>query len=450
MNFDKAKKEIVGNERKSGKKDLFSRRILNSIIGGSLKGGAGRKRKRSATPATRNVSRNRNTSHLEKDTHGFIVHIDQEHGWDRLILAYKPLLHELLNHPEIGPQLNYIDGWEEDRVWKHVLSAVEQTLMRWQSNDRVLYAQLQNIANILEISVFKLFLIQVMYEANTLCTSVVIRTNTGKIAHGRTMDWPMPILEKLSVPVSLYCNNKKIGASMHWLGCVGMFTVMRDKSYSISINYRRFNERDELKDAERIIRQRFNWLDYLVQGANWALGFGNVDIVETMRSYGVPDISIIVLSKYLKSFYGAFDATPVTFLMRRIMMEESTYQGAVNRLKVTPLFSQIYFTIAGTNNNQGKIIARSTLEVDGTKTLSPSVPFIVQPNMDWWDSRAMDIMDSKKRIRVMNGVLRKSCTVDTLWNTMKKGGNQHICNDITVYSTLFVPSESHFAFTVGN
>ena len=380
------------------------------------------------------------------------MHIDHRRGWDSLILAYKPLLHELLNHSEIRPQLNYIDRWEEDPVWKHVLSAIEQTLMRWQSNDRVLHAQLQNIAHILEISVFKLFLLQAMYEANTLCTSVVIRTKTRKIAHGRTMDWPMSILEKLSVPVSLYCNNKKIGASMHWLGCVGMFTVMRDESYSISINYRRFNERDELKDAERIIRERFNWLDYLVQGANWALGFGNVDIVETIRSYDVPDISIIVLSKYLKCVYGAFDATPVTFLMRRVLMDESTYEGAVKRLKGTPLFSQIYFTIAGTGKNQGEIIARSTLGVDNpnAKTLSPSVPFIVQPNMDWWDSRAMDIMGSKKRIQVMNGVLRKSCTVEALWNTMKKGGNKNICNDITVYSTLFVPSESNFQYTIGN
>lgn len=71
-------------------------------------------------------------------------------------------------------------------------------------------------------------------------------------------------------------------------------------------------------------------------------------------------------------------------------------------------------------------------------------------NMDWWDSRAMDIMDSKKRIRVMNGVLKKSCTVDTLWNTMKKGGNQNICNKITVYSTLFIPSDSKFQYTIGH
>lgn len=450
MNFEKAKKEILSNEEKWGEKDLFSRRLLNSIIQGSLKGGS-RKRKRGATPSTRNVARNRNTSHhLEKDTHGFIVHIDHEHGWDRLIHAYKPWLKKLLNHPQIRPYLTYIDRMEKDSVWKYVISAIEQTLMRWQSYDRVLYAQIQNIANILEISVLKLFLLQLMYEANTLCTSVVIRTNAGKIAHGRTMDWPMPILEKLSVPVSIYCKNKKIGASMHWLGCVGMFTLMRDKTYSISINYRRFNERDELKDAERIVRERFNWLDYLVRGANWTLGYGNVDIVETMRSYNVPDISIIVLSKYLKGFYGAFDATPVTFLMRKILMEERTYQGAVYRLKVTPLFSQIYFTIAGTKNNEGEIIARSTLAVDKTKTLSSLISFIVQPNMDWWDSRAMDIMDSKNRIKVMNGVLRKNCTVDTLWNTMKKGGNQNICNDITVYSTLFIPSESKFQYTIGN
>ena len=82
-------------------------------------------------------------------------------------------------------------------------------------------------------------------------------------------------------------------------------------------------------------------------------------------------------------------------------MEERTYQGAVYRLKVTPLFSQIYFTIAGTKNNEGEIIARSALAVDKTKTLSSSISFIVQPNMDWWDSRAMDIMDSKNRIKVI-------------------------------------------------
>ena len=52
------------------------------------------------------------------------------------------------------------------------------------------------------------------------------------------MDWDMKELEAISVPVRVYANNKPIGTSMHWVGCVGMFTVMRSQEYSISINYR--------------------------------------------------------------------------------------------------------------------------------------------------------------------------------------------------------------------
>ena len=43
-----------------------------------------------------------------------------------------------------------------------------------------------------------------MYELSTMCTSVVLRTKDGTIAHGRTMDWDMKELEAISVPVRVY------------------------------------------------------------------------------------------------------------------------------------------------------------------------------------------------------------------------------------------------------
>ena len=444
-----AKNEILRNEQKWGEKDLFSRRIFNSIMKeGSLKGGGGHKRKR--TPSKKKND-HFNKKDLEKDhTNHFVVHIDRKNGWNNLIKAYKPTLKKLLNHRDIRPHLEYIDTLKKNPNFEHVIKTLENTLLKWIAYDSIMYAQLKNIAKILEIDILKIFLLQLMYEANTLCTSVVIQTNTGKIAHGRTMDWPMPVLEKLSVPISLYCNGERIGSSMQWLGCVGMFTLMRDNSYSITINYRKFNDRDALKDAESIIRKRLNWMDYLVRGTNWLLGYGDADIIQTIRSYGMTDDSILFFSKIIKLVDGARRATPVTFLMRQILMEETSYEGALKRLKETPIFSQIYFTIAGTGSNQGEIIARSTREVDRTKKLSPMVSFIVQPNMDWWDRNALDVMYSKTRIQVMNHILKNNCTVGTLWKTMKKGGNREICNDITVYSTLFVPSDSRFEYTVGH
>ena len=372
------------------------------------------------------------------------MHIDQPDAWNGLVTKYKTTIQQLLAHDDIAEHLRIIDTYETHSVFGSVLQAVTASIAAWQTFDSALYSQLVNIAAILNISVLKVFLLQLMYEINARCTSVVLRTKKGTVVHGRTMDWGIALLEKLSVPVAVYANKKQIGSCMHFVGCVGMFTCMRNHAYSITINFRVFNKKDSLKNAISIINKRLGWLN----------PFGTM--VDLLRTMGATNDTLQMLSQLVKIGYGMVDNVPVTFLLRNILLENATYEQALHRLKTAPIFTQIYFTIAGVKN--GAIVARSPVKVDGLKELTPSTRYIIQPNMDWWSKSAVDIMHSKKRTCTMEKILNKSYAdqdakknvAETLWDAMKKGGHPRICNPITVYSTLFVPSHDVFYYTIGN
>ena len=437
-------KQLLHRERLTQQRDLFSRRVFNNLQQQSLSGGAGccksRGRCCKTTPTV--------CHSLEQDDDGYIVHVDQPTCWNALILHYKSQIDALLHSPSIQNIFEKLES-VTNTVHRAILNVLTEGVSRLQTFDLVLYQQMQNIAALLNLTPLQILLLQFMYEAHTFCTSVVIKTPNGTVAHGRTMDWDLPELKALSIPVSVYVNQKKVGVSMQWLGCVGMFTIMRIQGYSISINYRQFSIEDEFNNAIKTIQHRLGWLDAPTQSINYLLGYGNANVVDTLL-YHFDKLTLTYLAKTLNFLYGSIDATPCTFLLRKILMEESSYNQALSRLKTTPLFTKVYFTIAGINT--GEIIARSALEVDNPspKQITLSTPFIVQPNMDWWQKKGVDVMDSKERICVMEKVFQSGVSIEKMWKAMKKNGKVEICNDITIYSTLFIPSTGKFAYTIGN
>ena len=361
------------------------------------------------------------------------VHIDREDGWDALVREKKAALEKLLKVDQIQSVIGIISN----------LNFVLKTALRHlakKGTEAILWAQIERIAGILDVDALVIFALQLMYELNTMCTSVVLRTKEGTVAHGRTMDWDMKELEAISVPVRVYANNKPIGTSMHWVGCVGMFTVMRSQGYSISINYRvQRDDYNALKSAKTIVTNYFNnsLTNSMVMTLNGWLGFGDAGMYETIHAY-VGDMGTILLSRWIQRSQAA------SFILRDVLLNCTTYEEALDQLKRTPVFTQVYFTIAGIDG--GAVIARSHDRVDRMKALTSSTHYLIQPNMDWWGGT--DVMNSRKRTTFMEKVLQ-SRDMKAMWDKMSNKKRNIVCGDITVYSTLMVPSQNKMEWTIG-
>ena len=539
-------RQIYQYERVHGRQ-VEARRFANAILKGGillsyLKGetdeqgnplpkkrnmGASRKRKRK-NPPTKNVAKKRRRSTNETF---YNVHIDREDAWDALVMEKKAALQKLLQADEIQEKIEYINSLS------FVIKTALRQVAKWQTKT-ILWAQIERIAEILEMDALVIFALQLMYELNTMCTSVVLRTKDGTIAHGRTMDWPMKELEAITVPVRVYVDNKPIGTCMHWVGCVGMFTVMRseppeaetvkmkklkklilrlpingvktllreakdhevkmsrsklrklrllplptnathlqklkhvihsltwkevrevvaagearvegrstrkarpvNQGYSISINYRvQRGDSNVINRAKTIVKDYFNnsLTNSMVLSLNQWLGFGDAGMYDTIHSY-VGDKGIVLLSRWIQGSQAA------SFILRDVLKTCKTYDEALNKLKRTPIFSQVYFTIAGIN--EGAVIARSHDKVDRIKELTSTTHYLIQPNMDWWGG-GTDIMDSRRRTTFMEKVL-KSRDMQAMWDKMSNKKRNIVCGTITVYSTLMVPSQNKMAWTIG-
>ena len=73
--------------------------------------------------------------------------------------------------------------------------------------------------------------------------------------------------------------------------------------------------------------------------------------------------------------------TEVVYFIRKAL-QLNTYSDALNMIKETVLTTAAYYTIAGTNSNDGCVVERSATEVHNITCLDPNTWFLVQTNYD--------------------------------------------------------------------
>lgn len=73
---------------------------------------------------------------------------------------------------------------------------------------------------------------------------------------------------------------------------------------------------------------------------------------------------------------------PTCWLVKKIADEETTYAGALQRLKTEKIGAPVYFVLSGTKGNEGAVIERDSEKVHGLYELSDSNWFLVQTNYD--------------------------------------------------------------------
>ena len=145
-----------------------------------------------------------------------------------------------------------------------------------------------------------------MYEFSTVkaCSGIIVRNDEGKIIHGRNLDFSMwELLANLAARIQYYRGGKLLYSVDAIVGSVFTLTAHKQGAFSVEINTR--------------------------YEANFDDDF----------------ISVLVKNRI-----------PTCWLLKKVVEEETTYQGALQKLKTWPIAAPVYFVISGTKGNEGAII----------------------------------------------------------------------------------------------
>lgn len=259
----------------------------------------------------------------------------------------------------------------------------------------VYYAEeIKSIAKYTKLSLGRVVLLQLYYEMNAHCTSIITKSNRG-MCLTRTMDWDLPVLKKLTIIVDFTRNDKVLFTACTWVGHVGVFTGMKKNKFAISLNYRR-----------------------------------------VYNSFGL-NILNTVLYRW-----------PTGFLIREVLTNSSSYFETIDMLKNASLISPCYFTIVGMSPGEGCIIEREYDHVFGTIEYShshnASKGYICKTNHDQFKKAdAENIIYSFERERAVNEMMVNWNNVtnpNTLMNNMK---GFPLINEETIYTCQMIPLEDY-------
>ena len=256
--------------------------------------------------------------------------------------------------------------------------------------DKIMYrGEIQYWSNLFELDFYKVMIMQLLYELNSGCTTVVIPVSNVRTMF-RTMDWAMDFLKEITYQAIFIKNGKAIFEAVCWLGSVGVFTGKSlTNDYSIAINYRRVND----MTTKQIMQ---NYLFTI--NMNW----------------------------------------PVSYLVRNILENEFDYEKAFYNLSHAQIISPVYYII-NNFNHKATIIRRTP---DDKEILQNDI--LIQTNCDDQET-GLDIMDSHVRIKMLEKILVKTPDMDTITKTINKSP---ITNSITIY--LSIISKNEFTTTIIN
>ena len=373
------------------------------------------------------------------------INIDRHDAFDNLVTHYSPQIKYLLaTHPELS-----LNGVLSKLHWsvRKVIVALLTKAMQSALNGHIV-KQCTYIAEILDVTVLDVLFLNVTYDLTSLCTSVVIEdAESGYPMHARTMDWEIKELRDLTVDVDIESHGHVVSRITTWAGMVGAFTGMAG-GFSISVNFRPLNDLRQVM-AELKTHKSFRAADKGISWTNRMLGFGPSGLRDTLVAHlndrGADAVLLTLWRLYHQETYT------VAHLVLKTLTEEKTYEDAVQRLCNTPIISPVYFTIAGSRPGEGIIIARNpeSRHIKGRCGARHKMRLgdsknrvLVQPNMDWWDQMAPDILHSKARKKFIRKHADSARSPSGLWRLMQRYPVQ---NKITLYTVLMLPKDHVYA-----
>lgn len=249
----------------------------------------------------------------------------------------------------------------------------------------ILYQEeIQSIADFAGISFEDILLLQLCYELNSCCTSVVTNVMDDKIFF-RTMDWPLDFLKKLTVDLEFQKLGKTIFVATSWVGYVGIATATVKGKYSVAMNFRLTKDQ--------------------------------------------------TISNILSNIYALLNMKwPVGYLIREVCTSECSYNKMLVDFCKSPIVSPCYLTVCPASTELPFIITRDPDGFDITEG-----EYVVQTNCDQ-SKVEPDILHSVNRRDLATSIIthhgNNFQSIDQLSQLMLRSP---IVNEETIYYTIMNP-----------
>jgi len=250
--------------------------------------------------------------------------------------------------------------------------------------------EIKTLAEFAKIPVGVGVLLNIFYEIEAGCTSIVAQDEQGKMFHVRNMDFDMAkTLRQLTIRVEYQKQGKTIFWATTFVGYVGVLTGMKPGSFAISLN-----ERDT---------------GYIVENLLEAL---------------------LVPGTYVASF-----------LIREILTNINGYDEAVKAISSPSLVAPAYIIVSGANPGEGVVITRNRFDVADLWKLDlhENRWFLVETNDDHWLPPQDDRRDLA--IKATSALGETTINLNGLYQVLSI---HDVLNSQTVYTTLMSATTGNF------
>ncbi|KAM8969276.1 acid ceramidase isoform X1 [Sarcophilus harrisii] len=259
--------------------------------------------------------------------------------------------------------------------------------------------ELKGIADVSQIPLGEIISFNIFYELFTVCTSIIAEDKKGHLFHARNMDFGIFLgwnknnntwtvtenLKLLTVNLDFQKNSQTVFKATSFAGYVGILTGLKPGMFSLTLN------------------ERFN------------SNGGYLGIIEWML--------------------GRRDGMWISFLMRDVLENATSYEEAKNLLVKTKILAPVYFILGGNKSGEGCVITRDRKSTLDVYELRPQEGrwYLVETNYDRW--KAPFFLDDRRKptITCLNQTTQENISLPALYDILS---TKPILNKLTVYTTL--------------
>jgi hypothetical protein len=253
------------------------------------------------------------------------------------------------------------------------------------------------------ISQGELALINLMYELTVWCTSIVSRTPSGEIVHGRNLDYGISGLQNLTATIEFTDGaGGTVFSSTAFVGYVGVLTGMNSE-FSVSV--------DQRGPAK-----------------------GNTKLENLMG----------ILENVIA---GATGGTSVGMFLRDQLEGGAEFENTLAVVADTKMIAPVYIIMGGTKENEAVVVTRDRLSADDEvgegiwRIDSGDHYWRLETNYDHW----VDVPETDNRRDPANACMEaltaRGVSTDSVRECLSE---EPVLNHGTVYTTLMSASEGYF------
>ncbi|XP_063600978.1 acid ceramidase-like isoform X1 [Penaeus indicus] len=252
-------------------------------------------------------------------------------------------------------------------------------------------------------------LYNIFYEVFSFCTSIITEDETGRLYHGRNLDFGLlmgwdtknhtwrvsELLKPLVVHLEWKKGGKTVYESINYAGYIGILTAVKKEKFTFSLDER-----------------------FVLNGGY--MGF----------------LEWILFKDYSQKW--------VSFLTREVMEEAQSYEEAKKMFSHSRLIAPAYFILGGSKPREGTIITRwrDNFHTDDlfSKKSGSGTWYLVETNYDQWKSPPFYDDRRTPAVTCLDKSGQKNASLALIYNVLS---TKPVFNKLTTYTSLMDVQEGY-------